>query len=294
MEISWDQCGQAGWEYLSNLARAPMQQRWEYGAVHAALGGQVKRAVVWENGRPVALCQCLIRRLKGILHLSLATNGPLWLAPCNHTRVIGAIRRSLPVRRLRVNLFTLPETVKSARLISLMTPATHAIRPLPVTPEMLHGKWRNALRRVQSSGLHSRHFTCSPAALAQLLETDANQQVAKSYRALPADFTLKWHALAAEDLRLITVGNDHETLASALFIRHGNTATYHIAHTSEHGRKTSAQRLVLWRAFQDFGNQGITQIDLGKIDTEFSPGLARFKLGTGANTLHIGPTVLAI
>jgi len=60
MEISWDQCGQAGWDYLSNLARAPMQQRWDYGATHAALGGQVHRAVITQNGAPVALCQSIL------------------------------------------------------------------------------------------------------------------------------------------------------------------------------------------------------------------------------------------
>lgn len=294
MEISWDHCGQAGWEHLTNRARAPMQQRWTYGAVHQALGGTVLRALVTQNGDPVALCQCLTRRFAGVLHVSLASNGPVWLADCDKTAVLKLIRRSLPLRHPRLQLFTLPDPMNSARLIPLMTPATRAILPLPVSPNTLHGKWRNALHKAQNSGLNSHHIACPPKLLLDILQSDHRQQVAKSYRALPAEFCLAWHKIAPDDLRLITVSKGAEPLATALFIRHGNTASYHIAHTTDAGRKLSAQRLALWRAFTDFAAQGVHHIDLGQIDTVNAAGLARFKLGTGAKAQRLGPTVLAL
>ena len=294
MEISWNQIGQAEWEQLADLARAPMQQRWVYGAVHAALGGQVMRAVIRENSQPVALCQCVVRRVGGILNLSLATRGPLWLTPCDKPRVLGLIRRSLPLPYPRAQLFTLPKAVKSFRQIPLMTPTTNALLDLPVAADSLHGKWRNSLNKAQNSGLRSRHIACPSKLLLPLLQTDQRQQAAKGYRALPAEFTLNWHKIAPDDLRLISVSKGTQTIATALFIRHGNTASYHIAHTSNQGRKLSAQRLVLWRAFSDFSKQGVSQIDLGILDTINAPGLARFKLGTGATAQRFGATVLAI
>ena len=85
-----------------------------------------------------------------------------------------------------------------------------------------------------------------------------------------------------------------ENIASAVFLRHGNTATYHIASTSDRGRKISAGRLLLWRAFQEFSKNNVGCMDLGLIDTENAPGLARFKLGAGAQAHQMGPSVLAV
>ncbi len=292
MEIYWDQCGQAGWEYLCNRARAPMQQRWDYGATHLALGGQVHRAVIHQNGEPVALCQSICRKFARVLNISLATHGPLWLGPCDQTLALRLIRRSSPLPRPRAHLLTTSD--HALRLIPLMTPTTNAQLSLPVDPDTLHGKWRNSLKKAQNSGLRVRHIACPTTALAALLKADQEQQGAKAFRALPADFTLKWHQTNPDDLRLITVSLLGRTVASALFVRHGNTATYHIAHTTAAGRKLSAGRLAMWQAFSDFAAQGLRQIDLGQIDTVNAKGLARFKLGTGAVAQTNGATVLAI
>ena len=292
MEISWDQCGQAGWEYLCNRARAPMQQRWDYGATHAALGGEVIRAVIHQNGEPVALCQSICRRFGGILSTSLATRGPLWLTDCDRTAVLALIRRTSPLPHPRAQLFTTKNSAR--RLIPLMTTTSNAQIDLPVDMTSLHGKWRNSLRKAQNSGLRVRHIACTAKSLRGLLALDRHQQGTKSYRALPAQFSLKWQEIAPEDLRMITVSQAGQTIASALFIRHGNTATYHVAHTTDRGRDVSAGRLALWRAFTDFSAQGLCQIDLGQIDTINAAGLARFKLGTGATVQHNGATVLAL
>lgn len=292
MEISWDQCGQAGWEYLCNRARAPMQQRWDYGATHTTLGGQVQRGVIHQDGEPVALCQSISRKFAGFLNVSLATHGPLWLVPCDRPRALRLFRRTSPLPRPRAQLFT--SSAQTLRHIPLMTPTTNAQLALPVDPSELHGKWRNCLKKAQNSGLRVRHIACPTQALKTLLELDKKQQGHKSFRALPTDFTLKWQQTNPTDLRLITASMSGHTVASALFIRHGNTATYHISHTTALGRTLSAGRLALWHAFTDFAAQGVRQIDLGQIDTVNASGLARFKLGTGATAQVNGATVLAI
>ncbi len=294
MEVFWNQTSRAEWQALADNARAQMQQRWAYGAVHQALGGIVHRAMIWENGQPVALCQCICRRLAGMLNVSLASSGPLWLGACDRVAALALIRRTLPISRPRIQLMTLTQKVASRRLIALLTPATLALCDLPVAPGDLHAKWRNALNNSGNFDLEVRHNRCSPQALRDVLTDDAQQQRAKSYRALPAAFSLEWQRLAPEDLRLFTAYEAGQITARALFLRHGNTATYHIAHSSKRGRATAAARLLLWHAFQDFTKEGLTRVDLGAIDTENAPGLARFKLGTGATPLQMGPTVLAL
>lgn len=294
MKVLWNSLDQPEWEKLADLARAPMQQRWTYGAVHQRLGGQTHRAVVFDGDKPVAICQCLGRRMGGILNLSLASRGPLWLADCAQNRALNLLRRTSPTRWPRAQIFTLAHPLPSRRQIGLMTPATHAECTLPIGMHHLHGKWRNALKKADKYKISIRETGCNAPALRTILETDKQQQTARSYQALPAQFSQEWHACAPKDLRLFSARENGRIVASALFLRHGNTATYHIASTAARGREISAGRLVLWRAFQAFAAQGITKIDLGQIDTEKAGNLARFKLGAGAQPCRLGPSILAI
>ncbi len=294
MKIFWDRASQAEWERLADKTLAGMHQRWIYGAVHHALGGTTHRAVIRDNGNPVALCQCICRRFGGFLNISLTSIGPLWLAQCDRAAAIALIRRTLPLPRPRLQLLTLTGSPPTRRLVPLVGPATMAMRDLPAPAQSLQGKWRNILKKAEKNNLDIRHQRCSPIALRELLAHDAQQQKVRAYRALPAAFTHEWQRLAPDDLRLFTAHEAGHILAQALFLRHGNTATYHIAHISERGRATSAARLLLWRSFQDFTAEGLARIDLGRIDPENAPGLARFKMGTGAKACTTGPTVLAL
>ena len=89
---------------------------------------------------------------------------------------------------------------------------------------------------------------------------------------------------------MLTARLDGETVAAMLFLKHGTSATYHIGWTSPAGRALSAGNLLLTHAAERFGEMGVEIVDLGLLDTETAPGLARFKLGTGAQPLRMGGT----
>ncbi|HHB81498.1 MAG TPA: GNAT family N-acetyltransferase [Aliiroseovarius sp.] len=292
MEILWDQIARNKWEALADRVRAPMAQRWSYGAAHVALGGQVARAVLWQSGAPVGLCQVLMRRSRFGLGLGLASNGPLWLAPCDQARALALIRASLPLRRPRLRLVTPASPVASRRLLPLARPVTTCRRALPAQRESLHGKWRNGLKKAEQSGLNLRHEQARGTALQALLQADQQQQGARGYRALPARFTMAWQADAPKALRLFSAAKGGETHASALVLHHGNTASYHIAHSTAEGRQSGAARLVLWHIFEEMARRGVVELDLGRIDERNAPGLARFKLRSGAEPLRLGSTAL--
>lgn len=294
MEIFWNATTHHEWERLCDQALAPIGQRWDYGAVHAALGGHIHRAVIRENNAPIALCQCLGRKFGGIINVSLASRGPVWLTKCDQKQVLSLIRRSLPIPHPRVGLFSLAAPLHSARIIPLMTPATFAQCTLPIAKDDLHAKWRNALRKSDGFKIEVQHGPCNLHTLNKLLSIDIMQQKTRFYRALPPEFTRKWHRLRPQNLHFYAARENDRTVASAVFLQHGNTATYHIANTTDRGRKISAGRLLLWRAFQEFSKSNARRIDLGLIDTENAPGLARFKLGAGAQAHKMGPSVLAL
>jgi len=56
------------------------------------------------------------------------------------------------------------------------------------------------------------------------------------------------------------------------------------------GRQSCAHNLLLWRIMCDLEQKGHTHLDLGRAD--LSPGLRRFKIGTGANIDHLAGTYL--
>jgi lipid II:glycine glycyltransferase (peptidoglycan interpeptide bridge formation enzyme) len=77
-----------------------------------------------------------------------------------------------------------------------------------------------------------------------------------------------------------------------LFIRHGNSATYHMGHNGPDGRVNNAHNLILWDAMRRLKALGVTRLDLGTIDAKNAPDLARFKQRTGAQARSLGPAQL--
>ena len=81
-------------------------------------------------------------------------------------------------------------------------------------------------------------------------------------------------------------------MAAALILRHGRMATWQMGHVTEQGRALNAMNLVLWRAMDWLAAQGHGMLDLGLINSDDAPGLARFKLGTGAMVQRLSGTWL--
>ncbi|GIT85375.1 hypothetical protein ROBYS_03910 [Roseobacter sp. OBYS 0001] len=75
-----------------------------------------------------------------------------------------------------------------------------------------------------------------------------------------------------------------------LFLEHGPVATYHLGWTSSAGRGANAHYALLMHAADYFAERSITRLDIGTVDTENTPGLARFKIGSGAQVRALGGT----
>jgi lipid II:glycine glycyltransferase (peptidoglycan interpeptide bridge formation enzyme) len=89
-------------------------------------------------------------------------------------------------------------------------------------------------------------------------------------------------------------GRGLERIASMLFLVHGRVATYQIGWSGEEGRRLSAHQLCLWEAMRALREAGVRRLDLGTVDTDAAPGLARFKIGAGARVRALGPTCLVL
>jgi lipid II:glycine glycyltransferase (peptidoglycan interpeptide bridge formation enzyme) len=149
--------------------------------------------------------------------------------------------------------------------------------------------WRNHLSRAERSAV--RITRGGGATLDQLIVAEGHQRAQRRYRALPEAFT---RALSGDCLRLWEWRKVGAMQAGMAFIRHGTSASYHLAWGSDLARAESVHHLMLTRAAEALFAEGVRWLDLGSLDSERAPGLARFKLGTGAGLRRLGATLLVL
>ncbi|MGH1452989.1 MAG: GNAT family N-acetyltransferase [Paracoccaceae bacterium] len=192
-----------------------------------------------------------------------------------------------PVTLISATSADMDSALKSSGAIPVMTPQCRAQLDLsasePARRAALHQKWRNRLKMAETSGAKLHHCPLPDTPDHWLLRAETAQRKQQKYRALPAAFALNW-----PETRLFTLRKRQTDLAAMLFLIHGAGATYHIGWTSDQGRAMNAHSLILWQAANWLAARGCTELDLGPLDTINTPGLARFKLGTGARPTATG------
>lgn len=233
----------------------------------------------------VAGCGARVRWLDGVLAVERARVRLI-------SRVSGLGRVEL--RRLArwpgITLATPEEAVTGFGLVPLVSPMHHAVWALG--PELRAGmarNWRGHLSQAERAGVRATRG--DRGTLAALLAAEAAQRAARRYRALPHGFT---QALPEGALRLWQWRQAGAMQAAMCFVVHGTTASYHLAWGSDAARAAGAHGLMLVRAAEALWAEGVRWLDLGSVDTERAPGLARFKLGTGAELRRLGATMLVL
>lgn len=284
MDIFWDRLDERAWAAALPQTACALQQSWRYGAAAQAMGRDVHRAELWRGGRFYGLAQVLVRSA-GPVTLGFLPRGPIWMdVPAPMGPALRAIRRGLPGRRGARLLLAGAEDEPAG--LPLMTGQCMAELPLDAEPgrmrARMHGKWRNRLTRAEAAGLTVRVAVPSSADLDRICRLDAAQGRARGYRGWPPAFLAAWASCKGPPMRLFTAHRHGEVIAAMLFLDHAPGASYQIGWTGPEGRAASAHHLLLWRAMRHFARAGRKRLDLGPLDTVTAPGLARFKLGTGA------------
>lgn len=291
---------------LPEGAVAPLQQHPTYGLASAALGaGSRAFALAGPDGTTLGAAQILLRRWPLLGATALLSRGPIW-RPDTPDEVQRAGLLTLLARlrgQFRCVLVTPDpcagaDPLATSGWLATMTPCTLARIDLAPEPAALRAalraKWRNRLCRAEAAGLDLRNRPFAENRDHWLLAAEAAQARARGYRRLPASFTLAWaRAGGLRGARILTAGRDGRILAAMLFLLHGAGASYHIGWSSPEGRRAHAHNLLLWQAMLWLRAHGVRMLDLDLIDTEGAPGLARFKLGTGARPLVLGATRLS-
>lgn len=302
VELVWDGLPAERWNaLLAGVPRCGLQQGWAYGRAIAARGQAVRRMLVRQAGETVALAQLVERRILGLVRLAHLMRGPVWLRSDLRDALEPAV-----IERLRIGLgsavllWTPERPYAGERLCGLRRVMTgYSTAWLDLSADLralragLHGKWRNRLVRAEREGIEVREVR-QGRLLAWLLEASEEHRARIGFKAPPPDFIrdLAAPAPAGEGQNVLVAVAGGEPVAGILLQRHGRSATYLLAATSERGRLLRANHLLLWRAVMLLKEQGVQALDLGGLDTVRAPGLARFKLGLGGEVVTLAGTFL--
>lgn len=245
----------------------PLQQSAAYAAAVTGCGGQVR----WLEGGVLAVERGRVRLI---------------------SRVGGLDRAGL--RRLArwagVTVATPEVGVAGFGLVPLVTPMHHAVWRLgPDLRAGMAGKWRNRLVAAERAGV--RVSRGDRATLEALVAAEAVQRAERRYQALPQGFA---RALPESALRIWDWRQAGAMQAAMCFVVHGTSASYHLGWASGAAKAAGVHGVMLTRAAEALRAEGVRWLDLGSVDTEAAPGLARFKLGTGADLRRLGATMLVL
>lgn len=249
------------------IADRPLQQSSVYADAVCAIGGSV--AVNWVQDQPILALE----------------HGPFRLA----LRCRGTAKDLKQIARGKA-LIALPETgfsgwgflpMAAQRQVALwdLTPSPETLR------ERLHQKWRNRLNQAEQ--IKTAPERGGTRCLERLLARESVQRSNRGYRSLPQAFS---QAIPSRVLQLWHWSPGSNFQAGMAFIRHGSWATYHIGYASAEARAANIHQRMLWHAAMTLRSEGVTTLDLGDINQKAAPGIARFKLGTGARIHELGRT----
>ncbi len=265
----------------------PLQQHHHYGAALQLIGATVTQQDI-AGAAPMQ-----VNTRWGV---SLASRGPIWHQDTDPETQIDGLRHS-KIRLINSDKGR-SSAFKAAGYRQIMTPASVAELNLNGTQTdrlaRTKGKWRNIWRRAQASPIKLRQDRFNAHQHDWLLNADIAQQRAKRFRALPHSIIHAYAEIRPQDVIVITATLRSDPVAAMLFLRHPPVATYHLGWSNEDGRKHGAHHAILMHAADIFAKDGLTRLDLGHVDTENSPGLARFKIGCGATVRPLGGTWLKL
>ena len=301
VSIEWDVASASEWDSACESAPfAAYQQSHAYGEAMAQLGRRIVRARAVRADECLAIAQIEIRKLFGVLTLAHVMRGPVWTVPditeAEKIAVVDAIRADLPVKGLHA-FVVLPEGdgddfLKHAGYKCVFSGYHTAF--LDLTPDEdallagLNGKWRNRLKAAEKAQMTITPIAKRPEKYEWLLDKEDDRQRTRGYRAPDAAMTPIYQSIVGKrSIIAFEAKQGTERIGGMLFLKHGDGATYHVGWASDEGKSVNVHNRLLWHSIKALKKAGVKVLDLGGVNTDFNPGIARFKLGVGARVVSL-------
>ena len=297
--------------YAQQFRDLSFEQSLTYGrAATARIGGKLRCVVLERNGHPVAAAQVRIKTLPGLGRgIAWIASGPLLLPlegpmpePAVIADVFTALRQEFALRQGHVLRLRLPgiafhdnDAITKIANATGFAPTDRApvyrsiaidlSQDEPALMAALNGKWRTDLRYAQKSGL-TLEAGNGPDMQARFLVLFRDIQAAKGFA---PDITPEFHfALSGPDLGydILIITKDGQDLAGIVIGTSGHCTVYLFGATAEAGRTLRAGYMLTWEGIRLSQSRGMHWYDLGGVDFEENPDVARFKDRMNGKTIN--------
>jgi hypothetical protein len=307
-----DEPDQDRWSEFHLAGHGAWEQTWAYGEAMRSLGSIVRRVrVTNDDDETVAIAQILQRNLLGYLGFASCSRGPIWSARARSDAALRgecliAMRKALRNRLLHVTAFT-PEFDDRATgageeysgfhqvMTGLSTVLLDLTRPPEDIRRAMETRWRNRLSHAERHWRGDLNVGSSLSGLRNLLRLEAQQRSARKFAGLPVALVERYVEAAGTTrpaFVMARANQKNDLQAAMLFMLHADRATYHIGWANDAARKANLHNLLLWRSLPALRERGVTELDLGVINTRSLPGISRFKLGTGGRAITLPGTYI--
>lgn len=152
----------------------------------------------------------------------------------------------------------------------------------------LNGKWRTDLRAASKAGL-SLEAGCDTAIQSRFLKIFEPHQARKEFR---PEISPQFHfalAGASYPIDVLMATKDGVDVAGIVVGRAGPTATYLFGATAMDGRQLKAGYFLTWQGILKARLAGCLWYDLGGVDFDINPDVARFKQRIGGIEVYTVP-----
>lgn len=281
------------------LAAAPFvahHQAYDYGEAVMATGGKVLRARLMADGRLIGVAQAVRHMTYPILPAVHVMRGPVWARPDLSREVkiaaAQALHASAPVKGFHAVLITPEEGdgLEGSKFKRIYTGAHTVLLDLTPDEQVIrkgfNGKWRNRLKAAEKEDVTVSRLGRHPKKFAWLLGKDEALMRSIGHRSSNMALVPAYYIAAGKKSVLAFEAKaGAERIGGMLFLIHGQGATYHIGWSNDDGKARSVHNLIMWRAIGELKKLGVATLDLGGVDTDLTPGIARFKLGLGGRVV---------
>jgi FemAB family len=281
----------------------------------ARIGGELNLIAVERRGQTLALAAVRVRNLPGFRRgIAWIPSGPVHIpldGPAPDTKgkiaILSALRDELVsnqghILRLRLPGIALCDGVDVNQIASAagFVPTDRAAGYHSIAIDLtkddaslmanLAGKWRTDLRFAQKSGLTLDHATGPDTGMIQrfMLMYDVVQQ-AKGFQ---PDITPQFHFNLARagkvddySVEILIARRSGEDVAGIVLGTAGRCTTYLFGATADAGRPLRAGYFLQWEGIALARHKGSLWYDLGGVDADANPDVARFKERMGGIAL---------
>lgn len=282
------------WQDLIARVPAPhLTQAHAYGEARRTRGWTPTRVAFEADGRAVAICQILEKRIAGIRLLSRVSRGPLFLDATPSPDTILAVYRALKRGWGRLGkgaLVVAPSLESTPDRLELMRAAGYRVlgetgwvsaqvdltRPEEEIIGSFQPNFRNKLRKCDKLDIGLR-IGNEPELVEWMIARHEENKRDKAFSAVDDRFLRVLRDASGEDFTILQAIHQDQAVAGISVIRYGLGAEYFVAWFGPDGRAVNAGNYLLWQAIRHMKSLGVATLDLGGLDP--NTGYSTFKRG---------------